>query len=301
MTTNGYWWRAKGTSDWFPILIGRRKRVPIGDDRPAHKHIRAGAGRADSNRTTVFPPPHSAQHSHNTLIMEFNLDFAKALTGEFLVTYLFIFTICMNGIVNPGNAVAGGVSTGFAAIGLIYSFGAISGAHFNPAVTLGAIVGQKIDILKALFYMVGQIAAALAAVATVGFFAPGSIDKLVLAPATGVNVVAALAMEALLTFILVFVIYATAMGVNTEKSLDGDSKSADKAEAKMNFAPIAIGLTLGFLCFLGGSVSGGCFNPARALAPAILSMKFNQVWIYVVGDFIGAGIAAALHTYFFAA
>jgi aquaporin related protein len=207
----------------------------------------------------------------------------------------------MNGIANPGNAVAGGVSTGFAAVALIYSFGAISGAHFNPAVTFGAVVGGKIEIVKAALYVVAQIVAGLAAVATVGGFAPGAVDKLVLAPPTGVNFITAAAMEALLTFILVFVIYATAMGVNTEKSLDGDSKSADKAEAKMNFAPIAIGLTLGFLCFLGGSVSGGCFNPARALAPAILSMKVSNIGVYLAGDFVGAGIAAALHTYFFAA
>lgn len=233
--------------------------------------------------------------------MEFNLELIKALTGEFFVTYLFIFTICMNGIANPGNVVAGGVSTGFAAIALIYSFGAISGAHFNPAVTVGAMIGQKIDPIKGVLYIVLQLVAALAAVGTVMGFVPGSVAKLVLAPAEGVNVGAAIGMEAILTFILVFVIYATALGVNPDsKSLDGDSKAADKADAKMNFAPIAIGLALGFLCFLGGSVSGGCFNPARAMAPAVLANNYSKVWIYWVGDLIGASAAAVLHTYLFA-
>lgn len=228
---------------------------------------------------------------------QFNKNMIKAIVGEFLVTFLFIFTICMNGLANPGNVVASGVSTGFAAVALIFAFGGISGAHFNPAVTVGAMIGMKINPIKGAIYIVAQVAAAIAAVGVVMGFVPKAAEKLVLKPAAHVG--PAIGMEILLTFILVFVIYATALGVSTDQSKDIEGGEAAKAEAKLNFAPIAIGLCLGFLCFLGGSVSGGCFNPARALAPAILANNYNQVWVYLVGDFIGAAAAAVLHTYLF--
>lgn len=228
--------------------------------------------------------------------MEFNAKAFKALAGEFLVTYLFMYTICMNGLQNAG-PVASALSCGMSAVALIYAFGGISGAHFNPAVTVGALLFGKIDLVQGILYIVLQNVAAIAAVATCAALAPkaqtAALQALVVNPA--LDMIPAIGQEVVLTFMLVFVIYATAMGINTEKSLDGDGKAADQAAAKMNFAPIAIGFTLGFLCFLGG-----CFNPARATGAAVLSMDFKNVWIYWVGDLVGAALAAAVYQFGFA-
>ncbi len=208
-------------------------------------------------------------------------------------------------------SVGGAISTAFVAVAIIYAFGPYSGAHFNPAVTAGAMIGGKIDPVLGVLYMVLQLLAGVAAVGMWSFFLSGSdvAKDLVLAPPANVMPIAAMVMEALLTFILVIVIYNTAMGVKTvatDSDIESDGESGKNQEtvlvqnrARLNFAPIAIGLTLGFLCFLGGNVSGGAFNPARATAPAILSMKFGNLWIYWVGDLCGAVLAAAMGRFFF--
>lgn len=218
--------------------------------------------------------------------MEFNKDGIKALVGEFLVTYLFIFGALWGGS-QTGTIQA--LSVFLSATAYIYTFGGISGAHFNPAVTFGALVGQKIDLVQGLLYIVLQTVAGIAAAATVfgldSKLAAGLVFK-------GGDIGRVLGMEILSTFILVFVIYGTAMGVSS-KGIDDDAKAV---EAKKNFAPVAIGAALGFLCFYGA-----VFNPAVGTGPAVVAMKFDTFWMVWVGDLIGAGLAAALHTYFFAA
>jgi aquaporin Z len=218
--------------------------------------------------------------------MEFNMETTKALVAEFLVTYLFLFGAHWGGL-HAGTIQA--LNVFLTATAYIYTFGGISGAHFNPAVTVGALVGQKIDVVQGSLYIVLQLIAGIAAAGTVM-----GLDKTLgakMAPSVGKDIFSALGLEIISTFILVFVIYATAMGVNA-KSIDEDGKAV---EAKKNFAPIAIGAALGFLCFYGAY-----FNPAAALGPAVVTMQFSSIWIPFVGDFIGAALAASLHTYFFA-
>lgn len=218
--------------------------------------------------------------------MEFNMQGIKSLVGEFLVTYLFLF-----------GAIYGGSRTGtiqalnvfLSSTAYIYAFGGISGAHFNPAVTFGALVGQKIDIVQGVLYIVLQLLAGCAAAGTAI-----ALDKSLVANIAGAEVkdiASFIGVEIISAFMLVFVIYATAMGVSA-KGIDDDGKAV---EAKKNFAPVAIGATLGFLVFLGG-----WFNPAAATGCGVVAMKFNTVWMVFVGDLVGAGLAAALHTYFFA-
>lgn len=145
-------------------------------------------------------------------------------------------------------------------------------------------------------------------------------------------------MELILTFILVFVIFATAIGYEKESAPpkitqlqfrpdveaggrdieigEDENEGLFTSAAKDNenefqrtiqvyseessgtgpFAAIAIGLTLGFLCYLGGSVSGGAFNPARVFGPALLSLNFSYNYIYWLGDFAGAALAAIIYT-----
>lgn len=233
-------------------------------------------------------------------MIAFDLIFLRACLAEFLCTTIFIFTICLAG----GQAQASAIGTAFVAIAIIYAFGNWSGAHFNPAVTVAAMIGRKIDPIRGCFYIPLQILASILAVGLIyAFYPSGTIELLVLKPQA--HLFAAVAMEAFLTFILVFVIYAVAWGpkviaspTDIEAPEDDEVVAANKA--RMNFAPLAIGLTLGFLCFLGGSVSGGAFNPARATGPALLTLKLKYLWVYWVGDLTGAIAASLLYIFVFA-
>lgn len=220
----------------------------------------------------------------------------KALLGEFMVTYLFF-----SAAYNSGTA----LGVALAAVGLIYAFGGISGAHFNPAVTVGALIGGKIDVVQGILYIVLHLIAGVAAAATFHF-----TKGVVLVPNVSLkdDMIRSLSLEVLTTFILVFVIYAVAMGVNTDsKSLDGDNSEREAAKAKLNFAPIAIGFTLGFLCFF----EHASFNPAAATGPFLYKLMtdyehfgFNQLaplGIIWAGDLVGAAVAALLWNFFFAA
>lgn len=248
-------------------------------------------------------------------MIKFDSAMIRTLAAEFLCTFIFIFVICANALNDMRSSsvgsLSGGVSTAFVAIAIIYTFGKLSGAHFNPAVTVGAMIGGMMSPVQGVLYMILQLLAALLAVSALMalFPDPDVASKLVLNVGVGANSAQAIFFEFIMAFILVYVIYATALGVKTTVD-DSDVESQDEqseliAQNKMglHFAPIAIGLTLGFLCFLGGTVSGGAFNPARATAPAILSGSWTNIqnlWIYWVGDFTGAMAAAAVYKYVFA-
>eukprot|EP00158_Paraphelidium_tribonemae_P003706 Partr_v1_DN26309_c0_g1_i1_m42934 putative Aquaporin len=262
----------------------------------------------------------------------------KATAGEFLVTTLFLFIVCAAGLnlQRSGHSesealVASALCTGFAAVALIYSFADVSGAHFNPAVTFATIVTRKTSLLKGSLYMMSQLTASLmamillsiafpkqAAVAGSDAAIPTIPQELVIVP--GNNWGRAFVMEFLLTFILVYVIFATAFDTvpptTSVRVLDGTGAAVNKraknltiytasGNTKAGFAPLAIGLTLGFLCFLGGSVSGGAFNPARVFgagicAGPVFAKNWASMWLYFAADFLGAGAAGLVQQSFFA-
>lgn len=138
----------------------------------------------------------------------------KAVAGEFLCTFIFIFSVCANILSMNGNDNSGGnvtnasICTGFTAIAIIFAFGAISGAHFNPAVTLGAIIGKKIDPVQGVLYIVVQLISSVLAVFSLYAFYDDVSDLSFEVPTDGG--IKATMMEMLLTFILVFVVFTTA-------------------------------------------------------------------------------------------
>ncbi|KAI8919433.1 aquaporin-like protein [Powellomyces hirtus] len=246
----------------------------------------------------------------------------RAVFGEGLCTFLFLFVVeavaVNNGrSENDTNLTLAAVSTAFVSIALIYSFADVSGAHFNPAVTFATMVTGKVSLRKGLAFMFIQLVAAIFSVVALLIVFPGPHPGYASIPASIVVSVhstahlgQALAMEIMLTFILVYVIFATAFDtVDTTNAVKvktkGDKKAAARDEAvgrnltiyttsgntKAGFAPFAIGFTLGFLGLIGGSVSGGAFNPARVFGPALLSGNWSHHWIYWIGDFIGAALA----------
>lgn len=266
-------------------------------------------------------------------LSEFNLDITekkrvmfRAIFGEGLVTFLFMFTVMAIAVnngrqENPENLVLSCISTAFAAVALIYSFADVSGAHFNPAVTFATIITGKVSVRKGLAFIVIQLFASVFATLAqmvvfpgVGSGGPGSIpDYLVVSLHTSnPSVVNAFFMEVALTFILVYVIFATAFDTVDTKGVkvqaaDGTEEHTGNnltiyttsGNTKAGFAPVAIGFTLGFLCLIGGTVSGGAFNPARAFGPALVSgTGWKYHWIYWIGDFLGAGLAGYTQSMF---
>jgi len=271
----------------------------------------------DINHKETPPPidPVEAQKQKRWVLI-------KAVLGEMLCTFLFIYIVCATQanfvrLQTVNNPVVGALSTGFASVALIYSFADISGAHFNPAVTFATIVTRKIGITKGLMYigaqLVGSVFSALILLATFpeDFALGNAAAEVAIRPADDANLGNAFLTELILTYILVYVIFAVAFdtvdtqNVHVINTPQGKQKSdgsltiyTTSGATKAGFAPIAIGFTLGFLCFMGGSVSGGAFNPARVFGPALVSTDFTDHWLYWIADCLGAGMAGYTQKFF---
>lgn len=256
------------------------------------------------------------------------ITFIKAVCGELLCTTLFLYIVMANGInfarsqagpdtVSISNPVVGAVCTGFCAVALIYSFADVSGAHFNPAVTFATVITRKTTPVKGLAYLVAQLLGSVVATFLLWIVFPDNGDvsaPMQAALSLGQNVSRGQAFltEVIQTFILIYVIFAVAFDTLPAQRVQvggesGNSRVEKKrkltiyttsGQTKAGFAPIAIGFTLGFLCFLGGTVSGGAFNPARAFGPSLLSGQWDNHWIYWVGDLLGAGLAGYTQLFF---
>ncbi|KAJ4457499.1 putative MIP plasma membrane transporter [Paratrimastix pyriformis] len=238
----------------------------------------------------------------------------RAICGEFLVTFCFIFIVCSTqanliraGLRNPNS---GPIATGFAACALIYSFADISGAHFNPAVTFATILRRRTHWLRGIFYIIAQLLGAIIATALLdSVIYPGvSAADLVVRPADDASLISALIIETFMSFTLVFVIFAVAFdAADTKQAVtvgSGDAKRpaltvyTASGSSKAGFAPLSIGFTLGFLCYVGGTVSGGAFNPARAFSAAVVAGDFRGNWVFWIGDLCGSSLAALVQWFF---
>jgi len=201
----------------------------------------------------------------------------KKLITEFIGTFFLILTI--------GLAVLGGagamapVAIGLALMVMVYAVGHISGAHFNPAVTLGILIRGKITVADAVPYMIVQVVAGAIAAFVVQYLL-GSDKVTALAAAANPNAVKALVAEILGTFALVFVV----LNVATSKATAGNS-----------YFGLAIGLTVTAMAYALGGISGGAFNPAVAVGISVMKMaQWADIWFYLVGGFGGAVLAALL-------
>jgi aquaporin Z len=195
----------------------------------------------------------------------------KNFVTEFVGTFLFVFSIAL--AVAHAGAMAPLV-IGSALMCVVYMGGHISGGHYNPAVTLAVYLRGKIPALEALGYAGSQLAGATLA-SLVGELV--TRRALVVAPPAGGDTVSALLVEFVFTFALALVVLNVA---------------TDKAVANNSFYGLAIGFTVVVAAFAGGPVSGGAFNPAVGLGPALASGSLSHVWLYLVGPLSGAALAA---------
>lgn len=183
---------------------------------------------------------------------------------------------------SPPDSLAVALAFGLVLTALVGALGQVSGAHFNAAVTLGLAVIKKFpwSYVPAYlgFQLLGAVAGAAATWATLGSAARDSMVSLgATVPAEGISDGRAFVVEALITFLLVFVIVAVAT--------DGRVPAAVAAPS--------IGFALVTAVLIGGGITGGAVNPDRALGPAIMSLNFDSLWLYILAPILG-GIAAAV-------
>jgi len=203
---------------------------------------------------------------------------AKLIT-EFIGTFFLVFTIGMT--VTAGTDFAP-LAIGSALMIMVYMGGHISGAHYNPAVTLAIMMRGKIGAGEAMQYMVTQIVGASVAAVMVNVIAGSTFAA---APGPDVGTVAALLAEILFTFALALVV----LNVATSPKTEGNS-----------YYGLAIGFTVMTGAFAVGGVSGGAFNPAVGLGPIIIDTfmgdgGFGNAWLYIVGPCTGGVLAAVVY------
>lgn len=130
---------------------------------------------------------------------------------------------------------------------------------------------------------------------------PGTL--LVVKPGNGVSDLSAIFMEMIATFILVFIVFRIAAGVEEprhkadETAEESQSVNMQKRYVwlKKMLAPVVIGFTLGFLALPSAYISGGAYNPARVLGGCVVGLNCSQIWIYFIGEFVGGALAGLFH------
>jgi aquaporin Z len=192
---------------------------------------------------------------------------------EFIGTFFLVLTIGL--VVNGGKGDFAPLAIGSVLMVMIFAGGHISGAHYNPAVTLAVLMRGRIGIGEAIPYMIVQIAGGIAAGLVVGFLMPDKMPDMAI---NMTNTSGALVAELLGTFALAYVV----LNVATAKANAGNS-----------FYGLAIGFTVLAMAYALGGISGGAFNPAVAVGISWMKMaSWSDIWVFLAGNFGGAALAA---------
>jgi glycerol uptake facilitator protein len=208
------------------------------------------------------------------------------LVGTFFLVF-FIASVIILYVATGAQAQFGsdfavvGLVQGFVLFALIFVLGAVSGGHFNPAVTAAAAALRRIDAVDAVVYILAQLSGGvLGALLAKGLlldegraahYGAATVSPLLGSDFQGMIV------EALGTFVLVLVVLGVLFN----------------PRVRQEWGPLAIGLSLAFLVMVFGPLTGAAFNPARWFGPALIGEEFGGVWPYLGGELIGAGLAAA--------
>ena len=218
----------------------------------------------------------------------------RAALAEFIATLLFVFVgagsvVVVTGILklspaqDAGALVAIALAHGLAIATLVAATARISGGHINPAVTFAAVISGRMKPATGFVYVAAQIVGAVIGALLLKVVVVSSIegnlgahglnDAALSSDAAGVLV------EAILTFVLVFTVFATAM----------DRRGLGNA------APIAIGFAILIDHFVGVPLTGASMNPARSFGPALVANEWGDHWVYWVGPLAGGGLAALVY------
>lgn len=251
-------------------------------------------------KATSISPRSGQQNATSTTVVflhghELERNLARAVTAEAAGTFVLVLAITSAAVAAtlarpvagaPYGSLAVPVAGGLALAIAVAGLGHISGAHLNPAVTLGLAANRHFPWAYAPGYVIAQFAGAIAAAAvTLGLYGnqARSIAHLgAPAPAAGISAGRVAAAEAVVTFILVLVVVAVATDNRVPRGI----------------AAIAIGAALAVAIVIAGPVSGAGVNPARAIGPMILAGQFADWWVYLAAPLAGGTIAVVLYDRF---
>ena len=215
------------------------------------------------------------------------------LVAEFIGTFAFVFIGAGAAAVVETGAGLNGIAAiafahGLTIMAFAFAYGNLSGAHFNPAVTVGVLAARAMSLGDAIAYIVSQLVAGAAAAlllrAVLGGVATGlgrpelAQDVALGATTLTITLEAGFVIEAALAFFLVIVVLKTAV-----------------ANSAGNLAPLAIGMTVALNIMMAGTLTGANFNPAISLGPMIATANFTDAWLYVTAPIAGAIVAALVH------
>ena len=203
------------------------------------------------------------------------------LTAELIGTYILVFAgtgaIVVENLTGAMGHMGIALTFGLVVTALIYAFGHISGAHFNPAVSIAFVAMGEFDKKELASYISAQIFGAILASITLYLLFIVEIKEMVDVGYLGATLPRgswwqSFLFEFILTFILMLII----------------ASSAVHAKAVKSFAGIAIGFTVGLEAMFAGPICGASMNPARSIAPALVSGNIEHLWLYVVATIGGA-------------
>lgn len=205
-------------------------------------------------------------------------DSIRLYASEFIGTFFLVFVATGVVIVNQ---VSGGaithtgiaITTGLVVMAIVYAIGDVSGAHINPAVTVGFWLAGRFPGSRVVQYILSQCLGALLASLLLAFLFPELVSLTVTLPSG--SILQSFVLEIIITLFLMFVILSVSTG-SMEKGIMAGS---------------AIGAVVGLSVLWAGPVTGASMNPARSIAPALVSLDFSSLWIYVTGPVIGAAIS----------
>lgn len=207
--------------------------------------------------------------------------FKRVYIVEFIATFILVFAGCGAIVIETLTGALGHVGVaitwGFVVVAMIYTFGHISGAHMNPAVTISFTVMKEFDKKDTIGYIFAQILGAVFACVILYLLFLEESKTMAELGYLGATLprgsqMQAFIMEFILTFILMLVICGSAVHGKAIKS----------------FAGLAIGLTVGLEAMFAGPITMASMNPARSIAPAIVSGNLEVLWVYIVSTILGA-------------
>jgi aquaporin TIP len=210
-------------------------------------------------------------------------DYLQRGVAEFIGTFALVF-VAAGGAAFARSPTDLALANGLVIAVMVSAVGFISGGHFNPAVTLGFLVTRRISLVLAGVYWVVQFGGAILAALLLKWVLPAGAEDAanlgVPALGSGLSSGAAVVIEAVLTFFLVWVIFATAV---------------DERGTFKQIAGLAIGFTIAFDVLMAYGLTGGAMNPARAFGPQLAGNHWSHFWVWYVGPLAGAVIAASLY------
>ena len=203
------------------------------------------------------------------------------ILAEFLGTFILVFAGTGAMVIDQ---LSGGtighvgiaLTFGLVVMAMIHTFGDVSGAHLNPAVSIAFAVAGRFPKHELMGYVIAQLGGALTASATLKLLFPSAQNLGMTLPRSGI--LPGFVMEIILTAIVMLVIFSVSTG-SKEKGIT---------------AGITIGGVIALMALFAGPISGASMNPARSLAPAIISGNFHHLWLYPVATIVGALLAIPL-------